>query len=115
MDSATAALIGAAFGASGGIAGNLIKSYFDERKARRELMLKTAYDFWQSVYQEARDSKVQIDPFETFVFHITKVLELAERKNLTNEKIRAELKKIRELSDGLNEDNQANKTARAKA
>jgi hypothetical protein len=115
MNAAIAGLIGTALGASGGIVGNLIKSYFDERKARRELMLKTAYDFWRSVYEEARAKNVQIDPFETFVFHITKVLELAGRKNLTNKKIRIALKKIRELSDGLNEDYQANKAAREKA
>jgi hypothetical protein len=112
MNAAIAGLIGTALGASGGIAENLIKSYFDERKARRELMLKTAYDFWRSVYDEARAKSVQIDPFETFVFHTMKVLELTERSDLTNEKIRSALKEIRELSDGLDDDYAANKAAR---
>ena len=39
------------------------------------------------------------------------VLELAQRKNLTNEQIRAQLKKLRELSDGLNADLKENKDA----
>jgi hypothetical protein len=111
MDSAKSALIGIALGAFAGIAGTWIKSYFDDRKSRREVMLNIAYDFWQSVYQEARARGVQIDPFETFVFHTMKVLELAQHKNLTNEQIRAQLKKIRELSDGLNADFKEKKDA----
>jgi hypothetical protein len=48
MDAATAALVGAALGFVGN-ALTWITKHFDERKAQRELIIKSAWDYYTTV------------------------------------------------------------------
>jgi hypothetical protein len=48
MDAAAAGLVGAAIGFLGNALVTWINKHFDERKARRELLIKTASDYFSS-------------------------------------------------------------------
>jgi hypothetical protein len=54
MPAATAGLIGAALGFCGNSLVAWINRHFDERKARRELLVKTAWDYFSSRYETAK-------------------------------------------------------------
>jgi hypothetical protein len=93
MDAATAGLLGTAIGAAIGFFGNAsitwINRSFDEKRARRELKTKTAFDYWQTAFQ-----KTEAVPFEASFFLAIKIMELTERKHLSEEEFVAELKKL---------------------
>jgi hypothetical protein len=46
IDAATAGFLGTISGGIIGLAGNLITEFFDDRKERRQLMVKAAWDYW---------------------------------------------------------------------
>jgi hypothetical protein len=83
MDAATAGLVGAAIGFSGNALITWINRYFDEKKARCELKLKTAFDYWQTAFQAAISKGSENVPFEAFFLHAVQIMELTERKDLS--------------------------------
>jgi hypothetical protein len=110
MDTTTAALLGAAIGVIGtaiGIFGNAlvtwINRHFDERKARRELMIKTAWDYYSSRLELAKDGKLRgpLPPFSNILFLVTRIVDLGLRENLSNQQIAEEMRKIDELEKEL--------------
>lgn len=106
-DAATAALVGAAIGFVGNALVTWINKHFDERKARREIILKSAWDYYATRLEIAKDwAKVRpegapIPPFSTFLFYTTKVVDLALRKNLSDQKVLKELRKIHALEEQM--------------
>jgi hypothetical protein len=105
MNAATAGLIGAAIGAASGILGNIlatwINKHFDERKAQRELMIKTAWDYYSSDLEVAKSDGGALLPPETFIFYTVKIVELAMHKGLSDKKLLNELRKIHEFQKKL--------------
>jgi hypothetical protein len=57
VDSATATLLGTVLGAMISQAANVINGFFGDRKARRELMYKTAFDYLEDSIPGSRGSK----------------------------------------------------------
>jgi hypothetical protein len=106
MDATTAALLGAAIGFLGNAVVTWINKHFDERKAQRELMLKTAWDYYSSRLELAKEVAKErggghFPPFSTFLFHTIRTVDLALRKNLSNQQIAEEMRKIEELDKEL--------------
>jgi len=93
MNAATAALLGAGIGILGNLALTWINKHFDEKKARRELLIKTSWDHFSTLAEWTKGQRVA--PFEAFLFHTMKVIELALNKNLSDEQIVEEVRKIR--------------------
>jgi len=87
MNAAIAALAGAVIGFVGNALSTWINRYFDEKKARRELMVKTAWDQWSTEFNRIRSSPARLAPLEVYLFHTLKVVDLATRTNLSNEQI----------------------------
>lgn len=95
MDAATGVVLGAAIGAFSaliGVFGNVgvtwITKHYDERKERRELILKSAWDYYSTVLEVGKaipGSKQQ--PFDAFLFYMVKVVDLALRKGLSDEQL----------------------------
>lgn len=105
MDSAIAGLLGAAIGFAGNAVVTCINKHYDEKKARRELLVKTAWDHYSSVSELAKTKEGGVlMPFELFVLHTTRVIELALRAQfLSNEETLKEMHKIHELNKQLTE------------
>ncbi len=101
MDAATAALFGAGIGIFGTLVSTWINRHFDEKKARRELMVKTAWDHYSTFAEFTKTKGGALAPFETYLFHTLKVIEIALSKNLSNEEIVEEVRKIRGLSRAI--------------
>jgi hypothetical protein len=106
MDATTAALLGAAIGFLGNAVVTWINKRFDERKARRELMIKTAWDYYSSRREIAEEVAKErgggkFTPFSTFLFHTIRTVDLALRENLSNQQIAEEMRKIEELNKEL--------------
>src|SRR2546430_10055566 len=101
MNAATAALLGAGIGIFGTLVSTWINRHFDEKKARRELMIKTGWDHYSTVAKFAKETGGGIAPFETYLFHTLKVVELALNKDLSNEQIVEEVRKIRGLTNAI--------------
>jgi len=99
MNAATAALLGAGIGILGNLALTWINKHFDEKKARRELLIKTSWDHFSTLAEWTKGQRVA--PFEAFLFHTMKVIELALNKNLSDEQIVEEVRKIRGLSKAI--------------
>ena len=78
-----------------------INRHYDERKARRELLVKTAWDYFSSKFEIAKLTGGALAPFEVFVFYTVKVVELAVRKNLSDEKTLDEMRKIHHFEKAL--------------
>jgi hypothetical protein len=105
MDATTAALLGAAIGFLGNALLTWINKHFDERKARRELIVKTAWDCYSTRLEPAKERAREggagrFPLFSVFLFHTIKTVDLALRKNLSNEEIADEMRKIEELASG---------------
>jgi hypothetical protein len=65
-------------------------------------VVKTAWDQWSSELQARMGgSGGVLAPLEVYLFHTLKVIDLAARKNLSNEQIVAEVRKIRELTNAI--------------
>jgi hypothetical protein len=82
MDATTAALLGAVIGFLGNAFVTWINKHFDERKAQRELMLKTAWDYYSSRLELAKEVAKErgggdFPPFSTFLFHTIRTVDLA--------------------------------------
>jgi hypothetical protein len=86
MNAATAALLGAGIGILGTLVSTWINRHFDEKKARRELMVKTGWDHYSTLATFAKDKGGGIAPFETYLFHTLKIVELALNDNSGREK-----------------------------
>src|SRR5258707_3295106 len=99
MNAATDALFGAGIGIFGTLVSTWINRHFDEKKARRELMVKTSWDHFSALNQWTKAHGGTMAPFETYLFHTIKVIELALNKNLSNEQIVEEVRKIRGLTN----------------
>jgi hypothetical protein len=100
-NAAIAALAGAVIGFVGNALSTWINRYFDEKKARRELMVKTAWDQWSTEFNRTRSSPARLAPLEVYLFHTLKVVDLATRTNLSNEQIVVEVRKIRRLTNAI--------------
>ena len=100
MDAATAGLIGAAVGFLANALVTWINRHFDERKARRELMIKAAWDYYALTLNKSQP-EVPTAPFSTYLFHTVKTVELAMRKNLSDQKIAEEMRRINKLEAEL--------------
>jgi hypothetical protein len=102
MDAAAAGLIGAALGFLGNALVTWINKHYDERKAQRELMIKTSWDYYVSVGEAGKNIPGGIlMPFEVFILYTPRVVELALRENLSNEEIVDEMRKIHQLEREL--------------
>lgn len=98
MNAATAALLGAGIGIFGTLISTWINRHFDEKKARRELMVKTSWDHYSTLAEFTKAQGGRLAPFETYPFHTQKVIELALNESLSNEQIVEEVRKIRGLT-----------------
>jgi hypothetical protein len=102
MDAATAGLLGASLVLLGNAVVTGINRYFDERKSRRNLMINTAWDYYVSVGEAAKNVPGGIlMPFEVFLLYTPRVVELALRENLSKEEIVDEMRKIHQLEREL--------------
>jgi hypothetical protein len=101
MNAATAALLGAGIGIVGNLVLTWVNRQFDEKKAQRELMIKTGWDHFSTLAEWAKTKGGNLAPFETYLFHTLKVIELASKKNLSNEQIVEEVRKIRGLTNAI--------------
>jgi hypothetical protein len=100
-DAAIAALAGAGIGIFGTLGSTWINRFFDERKARRELLIKTSWDHFLTRAEITKVKGGELARFETYVFYTLKVIDLALTKNLSNEQIVEELRKIRGLTNAI--------------
>jgi hypothetical protein len=82
---------------------------YHDRKERRQLMVKAAWDYWSKGFDAAQSWNAQTAPFEAFMFHALKVIELSQRRELSDEQLRDELKKAREFVDTITVDAQTNR------
>lgn len=101
MDAATAGLIGAALGFLGNALVTWINKHFDERKAWRELLIKSAWDYYSSRREIFKITGGKMVPFEVFLLYTVKTINLALRKNLSNEDILRELQEIHRFERDL--------------
>ena len=75
MDAATAGLIGAAIGFFSNALVTWINKHFDERKAQRELLVRTSWDYYLSRSELAKEVAKErggssgFSPFSVFLFH----------------------------------------------
>jgi len=92
MDAATAGLVGAAIGFGGNAVVTWITKHYEERKARREILVKTAWDYFSSHSDLAKNLDVTLMPFELYIFYTVKVVELALRENLSNQEVLDEMR-----------------------
>jgi hypothetical protein len=113
MNTTTAALLGAGIGTVGTLVLTWINRHFDEKKAQRELLIKTGWDHFSTFAEWAKVKGGNLAPFETYLFHTLKVIELASKKNLSNEQIIEEVRKIRELTNAIIADVHKEKAAKA--
>jgi hypothetical protein len=60
MNAATAGLVGAAIGFGGNAVVTLITKHYEERKARREILVKTAWDYFSSHSDLAKNRDVTL-------------------------------------------------------
>jgi hypothetical protein len=104
MNAAVAGFLGTCIGTFGTLAVTWLTKHYEEKKARRELMVKTAWDYWAKGFDAAQTRGAQTAPFEAFMFHALKIIELADHKSLSNKQLRDELKKIREFTDTITDD-----------
>ena len=85
MDAATAALAGTGIGLLGNALVTWINRHYDERKARRELMYKTGFDYWKTAFEAAQVIGNRNVPFEAFFLYGIELMELSEDKTLSKE------------------------------
>jgi hypothetical protein len=91
MDAATAGLLGVAIGLIGNAVITWINRRFDEKRSSRELKTKTAFDYWKAAFE-----KSERVPFEASFFLAVKIMELTERKHLSEEEFVSELRRLRD-------------------
>jgi len=113
MNAATAALLGAGIGIFGTLISTWINRHFDEKKARRELMVKTSWDHYSTLAEFTKAQGGRLAPFETYLFHTQKVIELALNESLSNEQIVEEVRKIRGLTNAIIAEIHKEKAAKA--
>ena len=75
----------------------------EERRQRRELAINTAIANWKSDTESIRLRAEQgidgvVAPLDHYIIHMVKLSDLIERKNLTEDDISDELKRIRHAS-----------------
>jgi hypothetical protein len=104
MDAATAGLLGAAIGFCGTAVVTWITKHYEERKARREILVKTAWDYFSSRSDLAKNIRnATLMPFELYIFYTVKVVELALRENLSNQEVLDEMRKYHAFQKELTE------------
>ncbi|MGA8656448.1 MAG: hypothetical protein WB586_09890 [Chthoniobacterales bacterium] len=101
VDSATATLLGTILGAAISQLANLINGYFGERKARRKLMYKTAFDYWKTAFDAAQASNNKNVPFEALFLYATELMAISERKYRSKEVFLAKVAEARARHDAL--------------
>ena len=74
-----------------------INRNFDERKERRELLIKTAWDYFSNQFEVLKLSGGIMAPFEVFALYTVNVLELALRKDMSNQEVLDEMRKIHQF------------------
>jgi hypothetical protein len=94
LPTAIAGFVGVLVGAFGTFAVTWLTKHYEEKKARRELRVKIAFDYWQTTFKTAQDKSREPIPFEAFFLHALHIIDLAERKNLSQDQFLAELDKL---------------------
>jgi hypothetical protein len=100
VDIATAGLIGTVLGAIISQLGSLITGYFNDRKARRELMYKTAFDYWKTAFEAAQSKDNRNVPFEALFLYGMELMEISER-HLSKKHFLTKVKEARARHDEL--------------
>jgi hypothetical protein len=113
MNAATAALFHAGIGIFGNLALTWINRHFDEKKTRRELIIRTAWDHFSTMGEWSKDRGFGLAPFETYLFHTNEGHRIGLNKDLSNEQIVEEVRKIRELSKAILADLDKEKAAKS--
>jgi hypothetical protein len=101
IDSATFGLLGAVIGAVISQVGNLTTRVFDDRKARRELMYKTAFDYWKTAFEAAQVVNNRNVPFEALFLYAIELMEISERKKRSLQHFLDEVTEARVRHDAL--------------
>ena len=101
VDSATATLLGTVLGAMISQAANVINGFFGDRKARRELMYKTAFDYWKTAFQAAEARNFKNVPFEALFLYRMELMAISERNYRSKEAFLAKVAEARARHDAL--------------
>ena|ERR1700731_1604238 len=104
LPTAIAGFVGVLVGSFGTFAVTWLTKHYEEKKARRELRIKTAFDYWKSAFEAAQAKGRDTVPFEAFFPFALQIIDLAERKGLSQEQFMAELSKVRARHDALTAD-----------
>jgi|HubBroStandDraft_3_1064219.scaffolds.fasta_scaffold235677_2 hypothetical protein len=87
-------LVGAGIGFGVNAVVTLITKHYQERKSRREILVKTAWDYFSNRSDLAKYiGDIKMMQFELYIFYTVKVVELALRENLSNQEILDEMRK----------------------
>jgi hypothetical protein len=113
MDAAVAGLTGACIGAMAGIAGSVITTIItkrsEERRHRREVVLRTALESWrESVafgkFRIEHGESVSIFPLESHIIPMGKIADMLERENLDEQAARRCVREFIALNDAVGDE-----------
>ncbi len=98
------ALAGALIGGAGSVIGIWLTKRYEERRERRALATEIALKNWEFVCDSARRSvgigdTTHLPPLDPFVLHAVALTDLMEKRGLSLQELREEIRKIKGLVD----------------
>lgn len=101
-------LIGAIAGVGGSVATSIITRRSEERRHVRELVIRTALEEWRESVAFAKFKKerepgcaISVSPLEAFIIPMRKIAAMIERKDLTPEDARKQVREYLLLADAV--------------
>ena len=80
-----------------------VTKYYDDLKSRREIIVKTAWDHYESALEILKIKGGKIQPFASFLFYTMKVIDLSMRRDLSDQQFVEELRFIHERQKTVNQ------------
>ena len=80
----------------------------EERKHRREIILKLGFDYWQVQTEFAKYANEKfrtpaaIPPFETYALHMVKFLEMLDSREIHGENVEEKFRELYDFSQHVN-------------
>ena len=104
-----AAFIGGAAGVSGSIASSIISRRSEERRHLREVVLRTSLENWREnvalgKLRLERGEGVAIYPLESYIIPMCKIVEMVERKGLTEDEARRCVREYMAINEAVGDE-----------